>query len=151
MSVMLYIRAMAFEEKRAWIMAVVSVVGYGAYVVIVLGGAGPTPLAEAPYAATLLWCVGMAIVVGIVANIVAAVTGPKGGDRVDQRDKEIGRIGEHIGQSFVVLGGVAALLMALLELDHFWIANVIYLGFVLSAILGSVAKIFAYRRGFQTW
>lgn len=69
----------------------------------------------------------------------------------DQRDREIYRFGEYIGQSFVVMGGVAALLMAMAEWDHFWIANVIYLAFVLSAMLGSVAKIVAYRRGFQPW
>jgi len=66
-------------------------------------------------------------------------------------DREIYRFGEYIGQSFVVIGGVAALLMAMAEWDHFWIANVIYLTFVLSAMLGSVAKIVAYRRGFQPW
>ena len=32
-----------------------------------------------------------------------------------------------------------------------WIANVIYLCFTLSAVVGSVAKIVAYRRGFQSW
>jgi hypothetical protein len=69
----------------------------------------------------------------------------------DQRDREIYRFGEYIGQSFVVIGGVTALLMAMAEWDHFWIANVIYLTFVLSAILGSVTKIIAYRRGFQPW
>jgi hypothetical protein len=31
--------------------------------------------------------------------------------------------------------------------DYFWIANVIYLGFVLSAVAGSVVKLVAYRRG----
>jgi hypothetical protein len=55
------------------------------------------------------------------------------------------------GRSFVVVGGVAALLLAMTAADHFWIANVIYLTFVLSAVLGSVAKIVAYRRGFQPW
>jgi hypothetical protein len=69
----------------------------------------------------------------------------------DQRDKEIYRFGEYIGQSFLVIGGVAALVMAMAEVDHFWIANAIYLAFFLSAILGSVAKIVAYRRGFQPW
>ena len=29
----------------------------------------------------------------------------------------------------------------------FWIANAVYLGFVLSAVVGSVAKVVAYRRG----
>ena len=33
----------------------------------------------------------------------------------------------------------------------FWIANVIYLGFVLSGIVASIAKLVAYRRGFQSW
>lgn len=50
-----------------------------------------------------------------------------------------------------MIGAVAALLMAMAELDHFWIANTIYLAFVLSAILGSMAKIAAYREGFQQW
>lgn len=50
-----------------------------------------------------------------------------------------------------MIGGVVALLMAMAEVQHFWIANVIYLTFVLSAILGSVAKVVAYRRGFQPW
>jgi hypothetical protein len=43
---------------------------------------------------------------------------------------------------------VAALVLAMAEADHFWIANAVYLAFVLSALLGSAAKIVAYRRGF---
>jgi hypothetical protein len=39
----------------------------------------------------------------------------------------------------------------LLEVDYFWIANVLYLCFTLSAVLSSIAKIFAYRRGFHPW
>ena len=32
----------------------------------------------------------------------------------------------------------------MLDIDQFWIANVLYLGFVLSAVLGSLAKIAGY-------
>lgn len=141
---------MAFEEKRAWIMLVVSVCAYAVYAVIVLGRAGGVALTEVPYAATLLWSVGAAIVVTIVLNIVVSIASG-GPAKKDQRDREIGRLGDYIGQSFVVVGGVAALLMALAEMPYFWIANAVYLAFVLSAVLGSIAKIFAYRRGFQTW
>lgn len=141
---------MAVEERRAWIMLVVAVVAYATYVAIVLGRAGSGPITEVPYQATLLWSIGLAIVANIVLHILF------GGWRAgvankDQRDREIGRLGDHIGQSFVVIGGVSALLLALGEAAHFWIANVIYLTFVLSAVVGSVAKIFAYRRGFQSW
>jgi hypothetical protein len=46
-----------------------------------------------------------------------------------------------------VAGAAAALCMAMAKWDYFWIANVLYLGFVLWAIAGSVVKLIAYRRG----
>jgi len=141
---------MASEEKRAWIMIVVSVCAYAFYVATVLGRSGSTPLAEVPYASTMLWTIGGSIVVSIVLHIIVSIADGSGG-KTDQRDREIGRFGEHIGQSFVVTGGVAALILAMLEVDYFWIANAIYLAFVLSALLGSTAKIFAYRKGFHPW
>ncbi|MFD7439749.1 hypothetical protein [Streptomyces sp. NPDC059909] len=142
---------MTFEEKRAWIMGVVAVVAYTAYLAIVLGRAEHTPLAEVSYVPTLLWTVGAAVAAAIAVEVVVAIASPKDTHRKDQRDREITRFGEYTGQSFVVIGGVAALAMSMAELDHFWIANAIYLAFVLSAVLGSVAKISAYRWGFQPW
>ena len=142
---------MSYEEKRAWIMAVVSIAAYAVYVAIIVQRADGIELAEVSYVATLLWSVGASIVVTIVLNIAVAIAAPKGGDRKDQRDREIGRFGDYIGQSFLVLGAVAALLMSMAEWRYFWIANVIYLAFVLSSLLGSLAKIVAYRRGFPPW
>jgi hypothetical protein len=46
-----------------------------------------------------------------------------------------------------VAGAAAGLVMAMARWDYFWIANVIYLGFVLWAVAGSVLKLAAYRRG----
>jgi branched-subunit amino acid ABC-type transport system permease component len=141
----------AFEEKRAWIMVVVTVVAYAIYVAIILGRADHTPLAEVSYVSTLLWSIGAAIATTIVLNIVVSIASAEDANKKDQRDREIGRFGEYIGHSFVIIGGVAALAMSMAELDHFWISNAIYLAFALSAILGSVAKLAAYRWGFQPW
>ena len=44
-------------------------------------------------------------------------------------------------------GEAVALGMAMAKWDYFWIANVIYLGFVLWAVVGSAVKLVAYRRG----
>ncbi|MEU4831324.1 hypothetical protein [Streptosporangium sp. NPDC023615] len=143
---------MTFEEKRAWVMILVSAGAYTIYLVTVLGRAGDGPLTDVAYAGTLLWTIGGAIVVAIAANIAMAVAGGPGADRTDERDREINRAGERIGQSLVVVGALAALIMATAELRHFWIANAVYLAFVLSAVLSSFAKIMAYRKGgFQTW
>jgi hypothetical protein len=142
---------MSFEEKNVWIYAAVSLAAFGAYVVIILGRAQGIPLAEVPYVGVMLWTIGAAIAASIVGRIVVAIAWPKDADKKDQRDKEINRFGEYIGQSFVVVGAAAALVLSMAEVDHFWIANAVYLAFVLSALLGSTAKIFAYRRGFQPW
>lgn len=151
MSALLYIHRMAYEEKRAWIYAVASVVAYALYAAIVLSRAGDIPLTHVRYVKTLIWTVGLSIAVQIVLSIAVSVASPRDRDKKDQRDREIGRFGEHIGQSLVVVGGVAALVLAMVEADSFWIANVLYLCFTLSAVLSSVAKIFAYRRGFHPW
>ncbi|WP_371494169.1 hypothetical protein OG871_03590 [Kitasatospora sp. NBC_00374] len=142
---------MAVEEKRAWIMLVVAIAAYSSYLASVLGRSGDLPLAETPYVAALVWSVVAAIVVSIVLNILVAVLSPEEANTKDQRDREIHRSGEYIGQSFLAIGSVTALLLALADADQFWIANAIYLGFTLSAILGSVAKIGAYRVGFHPW
>ena len=142
---------MSFREKSAWIMAVVTCGAYVAYLAILFGRAENTPLTEVSYVFTLLWTMGAVLVSTIVAHIVVGVTSPKDIEKKDQRDREIYRHGEYIGQYVVVIGAVSALGLSMAELDHFWIANVIYLGFVLSTLVGSAAKIVAYRRGFQQW
>lgn len=142
---------MSFEEKNTWVYALVSVGAFAAYLVTILGRAQGVPVSEVPYIGAMLWSIGAAIVASIVGRIVIAVVWPRDADRTDQRDKEIGRFGEYVGQWFVAIGAVAALVLAMAEVDHFWIANALYLAFVLSALLSSAAKLVAYRRGFQLW
>ena len=142
---------MSFEEKNTWVYALVTVVAFAVYLVIILRRAQGIPLAEVPYVGAMLWTIGGAIAASIAGRILIAVAWPKDADKKDERDKEIYRFGEYVGQSFVVIGALAALILAIAEADHFWIANAIYLAFVLSALLGSTARIFAYRRGFQSW
>jgi drug/metabolite transporter (DMT)-like permease len=142
---------MTHEEKRAWIRLVAAVLGYAAYAAIVVSRTDGRPLVTTPYASTLLWTIGAAVVASIAAEIVMAAGNP-GASRVsDERDRDIDRLGERIGQWFVVGGAVAAMLLAMAGRDHFWIANVIYLGFVLSAVLGGITKVVAYRRSLPRW
>ncbi|WP_030440541.1 hypothetical protein [Actinoplanes subtropicus] len=140
---------MTHQEKRAWIMLVVTVVAYTTYAVIVVGRAHGHPLSGVPYAATMLWSIGAAILASIVADTITS--GPRRARITDDRDRQIGRMGEHIGQSLVVVGAVAGMLMAMAGWERFWIANVIYLGFALSAVLGSVAKIGMYHGRLPQW
>ena len=142
---------MSFRERSAWIMAVVTCGAYVAYLVIVLGRAENVPLTDLSYVSTLLWTFGAVLVGTIVAHILVGIAAPKDIEPKDQRDREIYRHGEYVGQHLVAIGAVVALGLSMAELNHFWIANVIYLAYVLSTLIGSAAKIVAYRRGFQQW
>jgi hypothetical protein len=142
---------MSFEEKGVWVLGIVAIAAYAVYLAIVLGAAGGGPLTEVAYQWPMIFTIGGAIVAGILVTIVVAIASPKDADRKDQRDRDIYRWGEYVGHSFVIAGALVALGLALLDAHTFWIANTIYLAFVLSGILATVTKLLAYRRGLPTW
>lgn len=139
---------MTLEERRAWVYLVVAVVGYGVYLATVLSRAASAPLVDVDYVPTMLFTIGAAIVAGIVINIVVGIFTPRLDQAKDVRDRDIARLGDRVGQALLVIGGVAALLLAITEAPYFYIANVVYLCFVLSAVLSSVTRVVVYRRGF---
>ena len=137
---------MTLQERRSWTYIVTSVLAYAGYVLWLVTHADGKPLPETAYQKPLLISIGAAIVVNIVAEIVLSTARPVE-RKFDVRDKEIQQIGDFTGSSLVVIGAIGGLLLALGEKDYFWIANAIYLGFVLSAIIGSLTKIGLYRAG----
>ena len=147
---------MSYEEKNTWVLAVIAPLGFIVYLVLLFTQLGGRPLAEADYVWPMAGSILGAIAAGILGAIVVAIvtniaSGGKDVGKSDQRDKQIGRFGEQVGSSFVVIGGVGAILLCFIEAPHFWIANLLYLCFVLSGILSSIAKLVAYRRGFHAW
>ncbi|KAF0209525.1 MAG: hypothetical protein FD171_250 [Actinobacteria bacterium] len=158
---------MAFEEKLTWVSAVVSTSVAAVYFSIILGEVRTVPAAEIAYQVPLLIAIGLlvvltvigAIVTAIVTAIGAAVTAEITGegsaedavddlDRMDERDADINRRGELIGYYVTSAGAVGVMALAMLRYDQFWIANALYLSFVVGALVASVAKLIAYRRGF---
>jgi hypothetical protein len=136
---------MSYEEKTSWVRGVLALASLAVYASITLAQSATVPLADTDYVPTMLWTIGGSIVASIVVSIGVGMASRS--RTKDQRDKQFYRFGEMVGHGFLVAGALVALVMAMLEWDWFWIANVIYLAFVLSAIVSSIAKIVAYRRG----
>lgn len=95
----------------------------------------------------LLWTTLASVIASIVGRTLVEAANPSESRRPDVRDKEIYRFGEYASRWFIVGGAAAGFFMAVAKWDYFWIANVIYLGFVLWAVAGSATRLVAYRRG----
>ena len=139
---------MSYEEKGQVVYLAATTIGYGVYLVLVLAAAGTTPLPEVDYQPILLWTIGGAIAAAIIGRIAIEMVRPSDGYTEDVRDREIGRHGEYWAGVVLGVGMAAPFVMALVEVDHFWIANAMYLVFTVQAIVGAVIKLIAYRRGF---
>ena len=143
---------MSYEEKGTWVYLVIAVVGYTVYLALVLPQlVGGVPVEDVDYVPVMLWTIGGAIAVTIVLRILVEIVFPSESTKGDVRDRDIDRLGTRVGSSFVVIGALGALVLSMLEAEWFWIANVIYLCFVLSALLESITRLVAYRRGVPTW
>ena len=143
---------MSFEEKHWWTYAAIALGVAAIYFAIVLPQVAGTPVDEIEFQLPLLTAAGAGVVLGIIANIVlhiaSDIASPKGAARKDQRDRDIHRLGEYVGGIVLAVAMVVPFGLAMLEVDHFWIANAMYLAFVLSALAGSAVKLVIYRRGF---
>lgn len=139
---------MSYEEKGQWVYLAATTIAYGAYLVLILGRAGTTPLPEIEYQPILLWTVGAAVGGSIIGRIAIEIVRPSESHREDVRDRDIGRFGEYVAGMVLGVGMVWPFILTLVEADHFWIANAIYLVFVVQAVVGAVIKLLAYRRGF---
>ena len=138
---------MSYEEKGVWVYLVTSAGGYAVYLAIIAGRLASTPAAAVSYVPVLLWTAGASINASVIGRTLVETARPSDSRRGDVRDREISRFGEFASRWFVIAGAAAGLAMAMARWDYFWIANVIYLGFVLWAVGGSVLKLIAYRRG----
>src|SRR5689334_20343628 len=97
-------RSHGHQEKRAWTRLVVSAVVYAVYVAVILNRADGHQLTATPYAAALLWTAGAGVVATMVIDMSLGMANPGGSRLKDARDREIGRVGDYTGQSFVIIG-----------------------------------------------
>ncbi|GEA86650.1 hypothetical protein Q760_05920 [Cellulomonas cellasea DSM 20118] len=140
---------MSFEEKGAWLYLGAAVVTYVGYVVALLVRAGGAPPADAPWVSTMLGAIAASVVLSVVGQVVLGVARPSEAHQKDVRDEEINRRGEFVGGVTLGVAMVVPFALTLLEQPHVWVANAMYLAFTLAAVVGSAAKLVAYRRGFR--
>ncbi|WP_321182084.1 hypothetical protein [Microbacterium algeriense] len=152
MSTILYMEGvMVYEERNAWAGLIVSPIVMVVYVTLVLQQAAGGPLTDVDWFPLMLWVIGGGIVgtiaLGIVWGMIAGAKDPDGVGRSDIRDRDISRMGSRVEQAFVVIAGLGVIVLCAVGADVFWIANTMFAGFAIAAVVGGIARVTAYRRG----
>lgn len=138
------------EEKRTGAAAIIMVASFLVYqTLIIVRSAAPGPLIEISWVAPMAWTMGISGLLSIAANVLIGIGRPKKARKRDVRDRDIERFGNTVAHAFVVIGGLVALVLLLIDVDRFWVTHALYYGFMVSGILGSFAKLGAYREGIQ--
>ena len=139
---------MSYEEKGQVVYLGVVATAYAVYLVLILRQLSTTPVTELNYAPILISTLVVAIVAAIIGRIAVEMIRPSETVREDVRDRDIGRFGEYVAGLVLGIGMLVPFILVLIEAEYFWIANAMYLVYVLQAIVGAIIKLVAYRRGF---
>ena len=142
---------MVYEERNSWSALIVTLITTIAYVIVIARAADGGPLTDVEWWPIMAWTIGISVVATVVVSvlwgIIAGMFDPDGVGESDQRDRDIARMGNRVGQAFVVVGGLGVIVLSAVEADTFWIANTMFIGFALWAIVAGIASVIAYRRG----
>lgn len=140
---------MSFQEKSNWVMLVLIAGVYGTYFAVVLGDIASLPgVRDVAYRGMLVGTVVVLTILAVATHIVLAVSSPREADMTDERDRSINRFGEYVGGFVLAVTVLVGMGLAMFEVEHFWIANALLAGLVLSELVAGVTKVILYRRGF---
>ena len=149
---------MTAEERSVWVYLALVVITSTAYFAVVIPRVVSQPIEDVSWITPMLWALGFSIVGTIIGSIVGAVGGavslaargidPEGQLESDQRDKDIKRYGDRRAAAVSSGAMFGILVLAMIGADLFWIGNTVFVAGTVGALLETITKLVAYRRGF---
>lgn len=139
---------MTFKAKTTAIMLLTLTIVYGWYFIQMLPEMAETPVSEIGYQGVMLATVVLFVILFVAGMIVLAAADRRQADDEDERDQLIERRGDQVGSYVLLVAALAAMGLAMVEGDYFWIANALLAGLVLSELVKGIVMLAAYRRGF---
>ena len=138
---------MTFQEKSALTMTGLLAIVFGGYFTLVLGAVARVPQREVGYTALLIVASVVLAVLAAVSHIVLALVFRAQANAFDERDRLVELRSERIAGYVIALGVFAGIGLAMVQVDRFWIAQVLIAALVLAEITDGVSKVVLYRRG----
>ena len=140
---------MSFMEKLNLAALAGGVLALGWYLVRVVPQIGQVPLDEIAWKWPMAIAMGIFIVLLVISAVRMAISDPavRKADGIidDERDRDIERRGDAWGGHAMHAVGFAALVMLVLDVHSFWIAQTLFVGGMLAGVVSIGVKLFAYR------
>lgn len=135
----------SFEERSAWVQLVALLLMMGGYFVGAgaIASRGETSLMS--YLPLFIVAVVLLVVLMVIGHIVASVFG--GAGERDERDKLIVWRAESNASWVLGAGTIAAIAGLMFEIGNVWIAHLLLVSLLLSALLKLAMQLIYYRRG----
>ncbi len=139
---------MSFREKSTALLLAILLLVYGNYFLGLWNDMQSMAVEDIAYQGRMVFMVVVLIVLSVVGNIAISMMAPDEADQIDERDRAIERVGDQWAGYMLAGWALAAMAMAMFEAPHFYIANNILAGLVLSEVLKSALMLYHYRRGY---
>lgn len=126
----------------------IGVVVFIAYwiIVIVRAATDDLPFTEVAWQGPMLLTIGVGATLYVIGMAISWRAARE--DRfTDQRDRDIARLGGARDAELTGLAVLACLIMLALDVDTFWVANVLFTGSYLGSLASAGAQLAAYREG----
>lgn len=136
---------MSHPEKSALVTAGSLLIAYAWYLTNLVAQAGSGPVAAIGYQRSALVAAAVLIVLLALSHGVLAAAGYRESSSGGVRASAVERTGRLRGGAVVIVGAVLAMVLAMVEVDHFWIANALLAALVV-AELASVGWEFTHGR-----
>ncbi len=140
------------EQSTWWTLLLIPLAAI-IYFAIILPRLADTPASALSWQVPMIVAIGASIVgiiLGTIATTVIATARTREAESgTDLREKQIERYGERLSATIAATGAAGVLALAMLGVEQFWIGNAVFLLGVIGAVVGSIAKIRAYRGVFR--
>jgi hypothetical protein len=150
---------LTYRERVAWSSLICVAGSSGGYLALMTYRLITRAVADISWIRPMLW----SVIGSIVASILLSIgTGILVGLRLrsganastcdeetltDERDQQIDQRGSRNSTLVLSLGIGCALILTMLDVDRFWLGNLLYLAGALAALTETITRISLYRRG----
>lgn len=142
---------MTLDERSTWSYGILVPVTTAAYFAVVLPQLGQGGPSQVQWQVPMLIAIGVIILGTIVATIMSTIVSAIRSRGVDTefgsdiRDREIDRYGQRKTEIVTGIGFGAVIVLAMLDLDTFWIGSAAFAIGAIGGTWGAIVKLRAYR------